>query len=156
MNVRTFRETDAEGLVALFTASIHLLAMAHYDAAQRHAWAPIPPDMEAWRQRFAGVYTLVAEEDGAHLGFISYEPDGHIDLLYTAPDSARRGVASILLREAAERLSALGVNELHAEASLVAEPFFSRHGFEITQVQDVTRRGLVFRRFAMRRQAQER
>jgi putative acetyltransferase len=140
----------------VFTSSVHALAVTHYSAEQRRAWAPIPPDMEEWRVRFSGLHTLVAEDEGSYLGFLSFEPNGHIDLLYTAPHAARRGVASALLREAVARLSAAGeTSELFTEASLVAAPFFSAHGFVITEEQNVVMRGVSFRRFAMRRHARK-
>lgn len=154
MNLRMYREADTEGLMAVFTSSVHALAAAQYDAEQREAWAPEPPNVDEWRHRFRGLHTIVAEKDGSYLGFISYEPNGHIDLLYTAPGAARRGVASALLRQAAAQLSTAGsVTELFTEASLVAAPFFLRHGFEITEEQNVVRRGVSFQRFAMRRRA---
>jgi putative acetyltransferase len=152
MKLRAYTEADAETLAALFTASVHELAMAHYDAEQRQAWAPIPPDLSEWRDRFAGLQTIVAEDQDACLGFIAYEPDGHIDLLYTAPDTARKGVASALLQEVIARFSKAGdVMTLFTEASLVAAPFFLRFGFEVSEEQNVLRRGVHFRRFAMRR-----
>jgi putative acetyltransferase len=154
VNLRAYIEPDTEGLVAVFTSSVHDLTATQYDAEQRDAWAPVPPNVDEWRQRFGGLHTVVAEEDGSYLGFISYEANGHIDLLYTAPGVARKGVASALLREAATQLSIAGeVAELFTEASLVAAPFFSRHGFEITEEQNVSRRGVSFQRLAMRRRA---
>lgn len=152
MKLRMYRTEDTKSLVDLFTASVHGLADKHYDAGQLDAWAPRPGNLETWQARLAKLRTLVAEEGGAYLGFISYEPDGHIDLLYTAPDVARRGVATALLANAADRLVADGaVSELYTEASLVAAPFFTRHGFEITEERFVERRGQVLKQFAMRR-----
>jgi len=149
-----YREADMHGLVAVFTSSVHALAAARYDAEQRDAWAPVPPDVDEWRRRLGELHTIVAEEDGSYLGFLSYEANGHIDLLYTAPGATRRGVASALLLEAARQLKiAGGVAELFTEASSVAVPFFLRHGFEIVEEQHVIRRGVSLRRFAMRRRA---
>lgn len=147
-----YREPDTEGLVAVFTSSVHALAAAQYDAEQREAWAPNPPNLDEWRQRFSRLHTIVAEEDGSYLGFISYDDNAHIELLYTAPHAARRGVASALLQQAAAQLSRAGATaELFTEASLIAAPFFLRHGFEITEEQHVVRHGVSLQRFSMRR-----
>ena len=151
MKIRIYSDGDIESLVAVFTSSVHELSAHHYDAAQREAWAPIPPDLDAWRRRLESLHTIVAEDEGSYLGFLSYENDGHIALLYTAPDAARRGVATALLGKAVRQLSANEVTELYTEAGLTAVPFFLRHGFEVTAEQTVTRRGVRFRRFAMRR-----
>ncbi len=149
MKIRNFTDEDLAAVAALFTASIHGLAIDHYDAAQRAAWAPQPPDLSEWNLRLQGLNTLLAETHGQLAGFLAYAPDGHIDLLYTAPDRPRRGVASALYAAAEAALFASGVRRLYTEASLVARPFFERQGFEIREVQDVERRGLVFRRYAM-------
>lgn len=152
MNFRNYTEADTESLAGVFTSSVHSLATTEYDAVQRDAWAPVPSDLDAWRHRFGQLHTTIAEENGQCLGFLSYEPDGHIDLLYTAPDAARRGIASALLEEAARRLlEDFGVTDLYTEASLVAVPFFLRHGFDTIEEQTVSRNGVNFRRFAMRR-----
>ncbi|MBU1192454.1 MAG: GNAT family N-acetyltransferase [Gammaproteobacteria bacterium] len=150
MNLRKYRESDAEELVLLFTSSVHVLSIGHYDSSQRDAWAPKSPNIAEWRKRFEGVHTIVAEDDASCLGFISYEADGHVDLLYTKPNAARKGVASALLAEAILQLRTLGVKELYTEASLVAVPFFSHHGFKITEEQNIIRHGVKFQRFAMR------
>ena len=149
MKIRSYTDDDLAAVAALFTASIHGLATGHYDAAQRAAWAPQPPDLDEWRRRLQGLNTLLAETQGRLAGFLAYAEDGHVDLLYTAPDSPRKGVASALYAEAEAALFASGVRRLYTEASLVARPFFERQGFVVREVQDVERRGLVFRRYAM-------
>lgn len=149
MKTRPYADTDLEAVAELFTASIHALAVDAYDAEQRAAWAPRPPDPVEWRSRLAGLQVLVAEADGALAGFIAFTDDGHIDLLYTAPAAARRGVASALYREAEQHLVAAGVTALRTEASLVAAPFFACQGFAIVETERVIRRGVAFQRHAM-------
>ncbi len=152
MNIRDYDESDLRSVAHLFTDSVHGLGWTHYDAAQCHAWAPRPPDLTAWRARLARLHTLVAEEeDGTLAGFLAYEDDAHIDLLFTAPDLARRGVASALYARAESSIAALGAAEAYTEASLIARPFFERQGFRVVEEQVVTRNGVSFRRFAMRK-----
>jgi hypothetical protein len=50
-DVRSAGPGDAEAVAACFHASVHGLTGAHYDARQRAAWAPDPPDVPAWRDR---------------------------------------------------------------------------------------------------------
>lgn len=135
----------------LFTMSVHHVAASHYDAAQRLAWAPQPPDFEHWRRRLAPLHTLVAD-DGAELaGFISYTHDGYIDLLFTSPTHTRRGVASLLYGHVEGLLIASGAKELSTHASVVARPFFASRGFAVTEEQEVCRSGVRLHRFAMRK-----
>ncbi len=151
MNIRPYRDADLEAVARLYTESVHTNAAAHYDANQRAAWAPRPPNLTTWRKRMSELQMLLAEEDGQLAGMIGYELDGHIDLLFTAPGFTRRGIASSLHQAAALALAAQNVKALFTEASLVARPFFLRQGYEVVEEQYVERNGAVLRRFAMRK-----
>lgn len=151
LEIRPYGESDLEALVLLFTESVHSLAAAQYGKAQLETWAPRPPDLATWARRFAAVNTLVADVDGICAGFISYEKNGHIDLLYTSPAHSRQGIASALYRHAETALISHGATEIFTEASLVARPFFRRHGFRVSEEQLVRREGMTFRRFGMRK-----
>ena len=146
MKIRAYTEADAGEVAALFTASVHELGAPHYDTSQRQAWAPEQPDLRAWSTRLAGLHTILADEGNELAGFISYEDNGHIELLFTAPTFARRGVASLLYQHMEHAL--LGV-ALFTEASLAAKPFFLRQGFHVVEEQNVARNGVTFRRYAM-------
>jgi putative acetyltransferase len=139
------------GIADLFTDSVHELAAAYYDAAQRDAWAPRPPDPAHWRARLAHGITLLADENGVLLGFLVFDTNGYIDMLFTSPRAPRRGVAGALYREAEYRLRAQGVTVLTTDASLAAEPFFARHGFDLVERQRVERGGQWFDRALMRK-----
>lgn len=152
--IRKYRIQDLSPVVLLFTDSVHELTAAAYDETQRYAWASRTPHLDTWRQRLDSLETLVAEEGSDLAGFISYDTDGTIDLIFTAPNFARRGIASALYHEAEKQLIALGVKELTTESSVVARPFFERHGFEVVDEQRVTVRGAQFLRYNMRKTLQ--
>lgn len=152
ITIRKYRIKDLSPLVRLFTDSVHELTATAYDETQRFAWASRTPDLDSWQQRLESLDTLVAEDGERLAGFISYGPDGHIDLIFTAPNYARRGVASALYRQCEENLIALGVSELYTEASVVARPFFQRHGFEVEDERRTIVRGAHFLRYVMRKQ----
>ncbi len=151
MHVRSYTDADLEAVGAVFTSSVDVLAAAAYDETQRRAWAPQPPDLHDWRKRLSHLQTLVAVEGAEVAGFISYEPNGHIELLYVAPSYARRGVASLLYGHAERAFISAGVTELCTEASLVAKPAFERFGFVVIEEEEISLRGSSFRRFAMRK-----
>lgn len=151
MHIRPYQDSDLAAVAQLFTDAVHGLAGSHYDAVQREAWAPRPPDLGPWKTRLGPLQILLAQDtegDGL-LGFIGYEKNGHIDLLFTSPAAARRGVASQLYGHAETALRGLGIVALFTEASLVSRPFFERQGFAVRQEQCVERRGAMLRRFAM-------
>lgn len=151
VTTRKYQIQDLSPLVRLFTGSVHELTATAYDESQRFAWASRTPDLDSWQQRLESLDTLVAEDGDRLAGFISYGHDGHIDLIFTAPNYARRGVASALYRQCEENLTALGVSELYTEASVVARPFFQRHGFSVEDERRTTVRGAHFLRYAMRK-----
>ena len=149
MNLRAGKDCDVRTLADLFTESVHSLAVGHYDSKQREAWAPQPPDLDYWRERLTSLRTLVAEIESQAAGFISYELNGHIDLLFTSPSFVRLGVATALYSRAESILIEAGVTNIFTEASLSARAFFVRQGFHVTEEQSVSVRGALFRRFAM-------
>lgn len=151
ITIRKYRIQDLSPVVRLFTDSVHELTAGAYDETQRFAWASRTPHLDTWRQRLESLETLVAEEGQDLAGFISYDDDGTIDLVFTAPNYARRGIASTLYHEAEQQLIAKGAKELRTEASVVAKPFFERHGFEVVDEQRVTVRGAQFLRYNMRK-----
>ena len=51
MHIRAYTDTDLAAVANLFTNAIHGLAVTHYDAAQRKAWAPQPPELGIWEAR---------------------------------------------------------------------------------------------------------
>lgn len=153
MNIRPYRAADLESVAQIFTEAVHELATACYDQEQRSAWAPRPPDHSHWRQRLEALQTIVAEIDCELAGFLSYEADGHIDLLYTAPACARRGVATALYRHAEGILLSSATAGLFTEASKTALPFFERLGFRVVEEQSVDVRGVTLPRYAMRKRA---
>lgn len=150
LHFRRYRADDDLGaVVRIFTDSVHALAAPFYDETQRAAWAPENADLDGWRARLESINVLVAEDEGVLCGFLGYEANGHVDLLYTAGHAARRGVASKLYAQVEAELSAAGVRRVFAEVSLAARAFFERQGFVVVVEERVERRGATFTRFAM-------
>jgi putative acetyltransferase len=150
LQVRRYRaDDDLGGVVRIFTDSVHMLAPPFYDEVQRAAWAPENADIDEWRERLEGMNVLVAEDEGGLCGFLGYEPNGHVALLYTASRAARRGVASKLYARVEDEWIAAGIRRVFAEVSLAARAFFERQGFVVVVEERVERRGATFTRFAM-------
>lgn len=149
MIIREGAPSDIPALVTIFTNAVHHLAVPHYTEKQRLAWAPEAPDFIGWEQRLSSIHTLVADYNGCLAGFVGFEPDGHIDLLHTAPGFERQGVASSLLHSAEHALIQAGVSGFYTEASLVARPVFERAGYCVEAEETVHLRGELFRRFRM-------
>jgi putative acetyltransferase len=149
--LRDYHAQDLQALVELFSASVHQLAADDYEQTQRQVWAPAQADMPAWKARLAALELLIAENNRQLAGFIGFSVSGHIDLLFTAPQFARQGVATALYAAAQTRIQAAGATSAFTEASLTARPFFARQGFSVEQAQTVVRGTVTLQRFAMRK-----
>lgn len=151
MQLRPYHTNNLAELAELFTLSVRMLAREHYDAAQIDAWAPLPPDLDAWASRFGTMRTLIMEDTGCPLGFVSWRDDGdlggYISLLFVRPDAARKGVASRLLLAAEAALRHAG--RPHVHASKTARPFFERHGYTLVQEEIAVRAGIELTRYEM-------
>jgi len=141
--IRPCRVTDAPGLAELYHRAVREGTGAHYDAAQRAAWSPAPPMDETWRRRLIEAQTVVAEQGGRLMGFMTLDIEsGWIDFAYVAPEAMGRGVGETLYAVLEGRARAAGLTRLETEASLLAERFFARRGWRIVMRQEVERNGV--------------
>jgi putative acetyltransferase len=153
---RAYEATDLSRVIDVYTASIRSLAAEFYSPEQIAAWSPVPADPAKWQERLSHLHTVVAEHDGALAGFVSYNDDGYLDLLFTHPDFARQGVASRLFASIEAALRSIGLARITTHASLAARAFFEGHGFEVDAEEFVDCRGVMLRRFAMHKQLHRR
>ena len=85
--------------------------------------------------RLPGAECLVAEENGALVGFILTDrdgPAGHIITLDVAPQARRHGIGSALLEAGHQSLASHGVREVMLETSTINQPaiaFWEKHGY---------------------------
>ena len=123
-------ETDVPELAAIFHDAVQTGTANLYTQAQRDHWSSQRPDASHWRERLEGLVTLVAEEDGALLGFMSMDMEtALLDLAFVRSDRARAGIGAKLydamMAEAARR----GHRRFTVEASDASLPFFLKRGW---------------------------
>ncbi len=148
--IRPYRPADAIGLAALYHRAIRDGAAGKYSDEQREAWSPSAPTSEGWRARVEEAETIVAERDGALLGFMTLDMDvGYLDFAYVAPEVMGQGVATALYAVIEGRARVRGHVRLETEASLLAEPFFRRNGWRVVKRQEVERLGVKIPNAAM-------
>lgn len=153
--LRPYAPDDAMALSALYRASVQGLGPAAYTPAQVAAWAALTPTPHALAAMAAdGRARWVATLGGARAGFLDLEPDGHLALLYVAPQAARRGVGAALLRAALAQAGATGLATLHTEASALARPLFARFGFATLERRMVEVGGVAIHNHAMARRVE--
>ncbi|MDQ6924711.1 MAG: GNAT family N-acetyltransferase [Candidatus Eremiobacteraeota bacterium] len=150
MTVRRYRDGDAAALCEIFFRSVREVGQAKYDDAQVRAWAHDVPDAAAWGTRMRENETFIAVRDGDEpVGWIELEADGHVEMLYCAPEAAGRGVAAQLYAEAEALARERGLTRLTTSASRFAESFFRKHGWSVDERETVTRFGVGIQRARM-------
>ncbi|PCH67876.1 MAG: GNAT family N-acetyltransferase [Rhodobacteraceae bacterium] len=149
VEVRAYDPKDAAALYAIFIDAIRVGAANHYTRAQRLAWAPEPDMRASWPDQLAALEIWVAQGDGDIAGFMGATPQGYIDLAFVRPRWMGRGVAQAMYERLFEWAVARGLTRLTTHASLLAQPFFARQGWQVDHSETVDRNGEALKRFAM-------
>lgn len=149
MNVRLFEIADNAVLARLFTETIRTIDATDYSPEQVEVWAGVPPDLKSWRDRVHGRMVFVAHEGCEIIGFITFEPDGHVDYLYVHHRFQRQGIGSALLRRIEEEAASQSIRRIFTEASVTARLFFEDAGFQLIAPQTVTVSGVLFLNYRM-------
>jgi phosphoglycolate phosphatase-like HAD superfamily hydrolase/GNAT superfamily N-acetyltransferase len=126
--IRSAVASDAERLFDLRRASVLELAPPAMRLAAAEEWANAHgPEwiLQILRDRLVWVY----ETGGEVVGWVSVTANT-IDGLYTSPRHARQGIGTRLLQFVEAELERLGYAEATLEASVNAEAFYRRRGYE--------------------------
>ena len=137
------REQHIPALLALFEQSVRRLGPEHYSSEQVEQWAQGArhPGLASQLREHHG---WVMEQEGSPLGFVTLSDDGHLSLLYVSADHQRQGLGGLLLEQALQAASQLGLHSLTTEASTFSLALFLRHGFEQAGLETVERGGVSF------------
>lgn len=149
--IRAYQPRDLEATVFLFQRSVRDVASSDYSPEQIAAWAPEPPDWDAWARRLETGGVFVYERDDRVLGFTRVDGTGSLDLLFVHPGAQRQGIARALLGRALRWAAEQGIRSLRSDVSVTARPFFESAGFHVVRKQTVERQGVWFDNFRMER-----
>ncbi|WP_147110246.1 GNAT family N-acetyltransferase [Tateyamaria sp. syn59] len=111
-----------------------------YTEAQRAAWCAAPHAGEAWARKLAAQDVVVAEAQGAPVGFVT-RVGAYVDLAFVLPEWQGRGVFSALCARTEHDARAAGLHRLRVHASLMAQPAFAARGFRLIRHETVERHG---------------
>jgi putative acetyltransferase len=141
VSLRPFLPSDIASLVELIQASIYELASEDYSSDQCTAWCETLSDEAKLAERLSKSVTLLALHEDEPCGFIALKDNTTIDLIYTAPHFAQKGVATFLC--GAIELLATGrkSTKLIVDASDTAIPLFTKLKFTPVQRNTVTING---------------
>lgn len=152
ITITGFELQYAEEIIALFYDTVHSVNAADYSAEQLAAWAPETLRkelLERWGASLANNKTFVAWKDGTIVGFSDLAAEGKLDRLYVHKDYQRQGVANRLLKKIEQEACRQQVEELAADVSITAKPFFEHHGFSVIEPQIVKRFGVQLKNYRM-------
>lgn len=151
-NLRTYQpDKDLHALCRLYRLAIWHLAKHHYSTEACRVWADWSEHEKQVDILLQKGQTQVAEWDGVIAGFGQRYPAHHINMLYVAPDNARRGIASALLAsmEGSARQNAIPIVTTHA--SRVSRQLFEQANYQMIRPEWTERRGIQLERFLMKK-----
>ncbi len=153
--VRTYVDSDAEALGRVFYRAVREGAATRYSKDQVTAWSPSAPAGEVWRDRLRQAETVVAVQGETPVGFMTLDDKGYLDLAFVLPEAMGKGVSDALYAVLEGRARANGISALSTQASLLAEPFFARHGWTVARRQEVEIGGVVLKNAWMKKSLHE-
>lgn len=137
IKVREMLTEDARTFLEVHHAAVRGIAAKDYPPAVVEDWAPIPvteKSVERFLINTDGEIRLVAEIDGKIVGVgCLVVANCELRACYVAPESARMGVGSALVREIESIARDHGLAYLQMDSSVTAEPFYLQHGYSVDQ-----------------------
>ena len=149
-SIREAQGSDLPEILEVFRTSISEIANSVYTEEQIRVWLLTAQDEQRWLKNIDHQFFLVFESNQID-GFGSLEKN-YVDFLYVRPGSARNGIGAQVLSELEDHALEAGEMELHTHASLIARPFFEKHGYRVVEPEVVERQGVHLRRFKMRKE----
>jgi putative acetyltransferase len=134
--VRPMLAEEARTFLEIHTRSIHGLAAPHYPPEVIEAW--VVPVTEATIRGLLEnpdhEIRLLAALDGVLVGLgCLVVQNSELRACYVAPEAARKGVGTAIVREIERIAKTRGLDHLQLEASINAEPFYAALGYEVVE-----------------------
>jgi putative acetyltransferase len=137
IKVRKMLTEDARTFLEVHHAAVRGIAAEDYPPEVVEVWAPIPvteKSVERFLTNPDGEIRLVAEIDGRIVGIgCLVVANCELRACYVAPEAARIGVGSALVREIERIARDHGLDYLQMDSSVTAEPFYLHHGYSVRE-----------------------
>ena len=148
--LRPYHPTDAAALTALYARSVRHFGPRTYTPEQVAVWAATADIARTAARCSDGRYVVVAQDDaGTVLGFADLEADGHLDMLYAAPEAEGLHVGSQLYAAIEAHARRRGLRRIFVEASELARPLFERRGFTLLGRNDLVMDSVAIHNYRM-------
>ena len=135
MQIRRFKPGEEVQLWHLFHDTVRHIDTAHYTVAQLSAWSPDQIDLGKWRAQFRNISPFVVEHEKQLIGYADFLASGYVDHFYVHHLWQRRRVGTLLMQILLEVAKQDAIENLFADVSISAKPFFESWGFKVEKEQ---------------------
>jgi N-acetylglutamate synthase-like GNAT family acetyltransferase len=142
MNIEKYHTQYAKELAQLFTNTIHKVNVKDYSKEQIESWAPSKVDYKKWENRFEKTKPYIVKNNNKIIGFFEFKDNGHIDCFYVHHDYQKQGIGKLMMSKIIEIAKEKKLDEIFAEVSITAKPFFEQFSF-ITQNKNIVKKGKI-------------
>jgi ribosomal protein S18 acetylase RimI-like enzyme len=127
------KEDDAEAVSKLIRRTFQQFIADTYTARGIKHFMKITSKQAMLKRKRKNQLILVAESDDAIAGLVAVRNGNHINLLFIAPEFHRRGIGTLLFREALARMKAEipDLSTVTLNSSEYALPFYAKLGFRV-------------------------
>ncbi len=129
--VRIAKHADAAAICQLLRESIRAVCALDYgnDEAVLTQWLhnKTPENVIKWIN--ANHCCYVACQDGAVVGFVLMDDEGHLLLNYLLPQYFRQGIGTVLLREVECYAADHSIHTITVDSTITAKEFYLKQGF---------------------------
>lgn len=142
MRIREFQSGDELPLFGIYYSAVHQIACRDYTQEQINAWAPKNLDQMLWASKIQAIKPFIAELGAEIVGYADLQDNGYIDHFFVSGAHPRIGVGRALMEKIHDKAARLGLQELSADVSRTAQPFFAHFGFVIVEQRRPVVRGV--------------
>ncbi len=139
VRIELARPEDASALLDIHAAAVHQTAASYYTSDIIHSWSPLPitcARIERIKQQWIenpDHRVAVAKQDSRIIGFGFIHKNNRLQALYVHPRFGRQGVGAKILAFLEQEALMLGLSHLTVDASVNAEAFYKKQGFEVLE-----------------------
>ena len=139
VDIELARPEDAAAILEIHAAAVHQTAAPYYAEEVINSWARLPITLERIervKQRWLenpDQRVIVAKKSSQVIGFGFINKNNELQGLFVHPNFGRRGVGAKILAALEQEALLLRLSYLEVDASINAEAFYSRQGFEIVE-----------------------
>ena len=147
--IRPYTAADRAAMVTVYYRAIREGAAAFYSEAERAAWATSSVPNPDKPDKLLDQWCYVAEENGHLTGFMSMEPQGHLDMAFVLPEVMGNGTAAALYETLMAHARAGGLRHFTVKAAHQSSRFLARRGWQVDRFERMPADGQVYDIFHM-------